>query len=178
MENKEFEEFRKQVTDWMIDKQNKIEYLESKIEMSRHTISCVDRTYDESRCEMEKQINSLTDMYKSVSIQCAANHEHKIKQIDENRKSFRRIEKIEGDLNYVPSFDYLNSTLIPRLEKLEKNIDNWEEEFYFLKDKIRSPETKPHKCPVCDRGIYLQPGSGGLGLSYCKSCDGKGIVWA
>ncbi len=35
----------------------------------------------------------------------------------------------------------------------------------------------PHKCPMCNDGIRCAPGSGGLGLTNCKTCEGKGIVW-
>ena len=45
-------------------------------------------------CKVNGQLQALTDMYKSISIQCAANHEHKIRQIDENRKISRRIDEL------------------------------------------------------------------------------------
>jgi DnaJ-class molecular chaperone len=76
---------------------------------------------------------------------------HKVYQIDENRKISKRVDK------------------------LEKSISSWEEEFYFLKDKLRNHGSVPHKCPVCD-------GQGGTVITdtvdeECKACEGKGIVW-
>ena len=48
--------------------------------------------------ELEKKIIALTDMYKSISIQCAANHEHKIRQIDENRKVSKHLDNIDSSI--------------------------------------------------------------------------------
>lgn len=87
------------------------------------------------------------------------------------------------------------SHLQDEMGNLKKQIGDWEEEFYFLKDKLRSRESKPHKCPVCDgsgfgnpeirtvshsmtiNGVKCVPGDPIYHKAVCNSCEGKGIVW-
>lgn len=128
-------------------------------------------------CDIHKQIMALTDMYKSLSVRVMGQHDFKLNQIDENRKLDKKIDNIVSQLKaWDEDLEYLDSMKLPkRIEKLEKQIANWEEEFYFLKDKLRCYDKKPHKCPLCD-------GLGGTKISgtideYCNVCDGKGIVW-
>lgn len=60
--------------------------------------------------DLKKQLKSLTDMYMSVSIQCAANHEHKLNQIKENRNLKEIIMELAESMN-------------ARLTKLESKVD-------------------------------------------------------
>lgn len=81
--------------------------------------------------------------------------EHKIRQIDENRKISARVEDIEA--------------AIYKIEHSQKDHDH----------KI------PHKCPVCEgRGIVATGlkieevyGTDLKTSKDCKSCEGKGILW-
>lgn len=69
--------------------------------------------------------------------------------------------------------------LRPDIEKLKNEINNWEEEFYFLKSKLFNINEKPYKCPACDgkrKELFILP-AGGYYEQDCKSCEGKGIVW-
>ena len=103
-------------------------------------------------------------------------------------KCFERIEKID---DFLLIRDKINKTIMDRLENLEGymetedritasdvlfKIDDIYKSIAVMQNQDRT-KVRPHKCPVCDVGIRLQPGSGGLGLSYCKTCEGKGIVW-
>ena len=46
---------------------------------------------------LEKQVHSLTEMYKKLSIICASNQDHRVRQIDENRKISRRVDDLQND---------------------------------------------------------------------------------
>ncbi|MFI5405459.1 MAG: hypothetical protein ACHQ1D_02980 [Nitrososphaerales archaeon] len=78
-------------------------------------------------CELQRQFNALTDMYKSLSIQVAAHHEHKIRQIDENRKISRRVDELEKELEIhktaLTRKWQANSELSKRVDELEKVIN-------------------------------------------------------
>ena len=45
---------------------------------------------------LESQVKALTEMYKELSLQCANMIDHKIRQIDENRKVSRRMNLLEA----------------------------------------------------------------------------------
>jgi hypothetical protein len=45
-------------------------------------------------CEIKLQIIALTDMYKSLSIQVASQHEFKLKQIESEIKELKRFQDI------------------------------------------------------------------------------------
>jgi len=80
---------------------------------------CQDRFIDQV-IELAKQVNALTDMYKSVSIQCAANHEHKLRQIDENRKISRRVDELEKWKKVAIEKNIQDIARIRELEKLNQ----------------------------------------------------------
>ncbi|HET9434632.1 MAG TPA: hypothetical protein VFO37_12785, partial [Chitinophagaceae bacterium] len=124
-------------------------------------------------CELKTQIMALTDMYKKFTVRTEALHEHKLRQIDENRKVSERMDNMK---EISSRHDDLHKEWWDRIEKLEKEISNWEEEFYFLKEKLRCPDKKPHKCPVCMSWPYIQD-EVHLPKWICKACDGKGILW-
>lgn len=88
-----------------------------------------------------------------------------------------KIENYRIALNSLVELNVKN--LHDRIDGLEKQIKNWEEEFYFLKDKSRTTDKKPHKCPVCDgRGkIQLILPAGGFWEQNCASCGMNGVVW-
>lgn len=149
--------------------------------------------------KLELEIKSLTEMYKHLSISIAGYQDHKNRQIDENRKISRRvdeileicirqltdrIEKLESpdndEPNHVLKMHERIDFILNKLKSVEKSISNWEEEFYFLQNKIRSPDSNPHKCPVCDgKGSFkkeVEPRV--ISFEVCISCMGKGIVWS
>lgn len=111
-------------------------------------------------CELKRQMMALTDMYTELSIRVIAQHDFKLRQIDENRKISRRVDEIDETLKaWNEDFEYLDSLkLNKRIKKLESR--------------------KPHKCPVCDGKGYCH--SSGINIAsggQCQSCQGKGIVW-
>lgn len=94
-------------------------------------------------------------------------------------KLLERLQNLEKSFTCFKQDKDSFLNLIERIEKLEKCISNWEEEFYFLKDKLRSPNSLPHKCPVCagcgkDGNVLL---SMPPKFIDCHACEGKGIVW-
>lgn len=106
-------------------------------------------------CELQKQITVLVDRYKELSVQVAAQHEFKLRQIDENKNVSKRLYELEHKL-------------MDRIGVLSASLHTLHQENYQLKKK-------PHKCPVCD-------GYGGTKISgtideKCEACDGKGIIW-
>lgn len=131
-------------------------------------------------CDIHKQIASLI-------VQVAAQHEFKLNQINANVKLDKKVDEVVSQLKaWDEDLEYLDSMKLPkRIEKLEKQIANWEEKFYFLKDKLRSADEKPHKCPVCNGEGKLIINNGQLLTSYpaqyptkeCHACEGKGIIW-
>lgn len=54
--------------------------------------------------ELKKQVRSLIDMYKHLSVQVASYQDHKIRQIDENRKVSKRLDEIEETLKTTNKF--------------------------------------------------------------------------
>lgn len=111
-----------------------------------------------------------------------------------HKEWWKRIEELESQVSAINKQKFSEfHHLKPDMEKLQKQIDNWEEEFYFLKDKLRCPDKKPHKCPVCHGEIKIlidpaTPMSGiqamfgkrdenGMYYKDCKACEGKGILW-
>jgi len=72
---------------------------------------------------------------------------------------------------------YADGQVQERLSKIERCLGPLLANGNIISVEKKSPSKVPHKCPVCEDGIRLHPGSGGLGLSYCKTCEGKGIVW-
>lgn len=75
-------------------------------------------------CTLHKQIMALTDMYKDLSIRVMANHDFKLRQIDENRKLSKRVDEIDSKLRaWDEDLEYLDSMKLPkRIEKLEEKI--------------------------------------------------------
>lgn len=125
-------------------------------------------------CELQKQITALTDTYKSLSIQAAAHHEHKLRQIDENRKVSRRVDEHEEGLiihknklidldkriyelekAYKADYEVAKDIIFQGAQthasilKCEKGLKDLEQLFYDEKDKFRCNDKKPHTCPVC-----------------------------
>lgn len=87
---------------------------------------------------------------------------HKNYQIDENRKSSRRVDEIEER-----NKEYLN-----KLAELSVKINKIRSECHVA---FEIKNEKPHKCPVCE-------GDGGTIISgiideLCRACEGTGILW-
>lgn len=108
-------------------------------------------------------------------------NEHKNYQIDENRKISRRVDELHAHIDKLHEMINMEdritaSDVFCRLTKLESSISNWEQEFYFLKDKLRNNESKPHPCPICDgRGGFFINGTMD---EECYACEGRSIVWS
>jgi rubrerythrin len=72
----------------------------------------------------------------------------------------------------------MTESLIEFIDRIEKKIANWEEEFYFLKDKLRSYDKKPYKCPICEGTGYYHNVEATIAYGgKCPSCGGNRIVW-
>lgn len=100
----------------------------------------------------------------SINVRLTALHEFKLRQIDENRKISRRVDEIQNDQAKV-----INNC-VDRINVLQTEINT----IRALGSGADHPK-KPHKCPICDgRGqVQLEI----LKISFCLSCDGKGIIW-
>lgn len=118
--------------------------------------------------------------------------------IQQIQELFERIEKIEKDLNHVPSFEYLEelkgwvdtlkaNMILPivfeeNINNIHKRIDGLETVMFEFSVRTRIMESKsPCKCPLCDgigkkciigeiRGLPIK-------AEICHACEGKGIVW-
>lgn len=134
---------------------------------------CIHNVYKKIGCDkckiehIQNQINSIENLLKQNQ-ECI-------------EKCFERIEALEK-LHHCCFDD--RGTIFGKLKELEKSILNWEEEFYFLKDKTRGNGSKPYRCPVCegsgnDKGIHQQNPAYKFSVQYasCQSCSGNGIVW-
>jgi len=169
-----------------------------------------DPEYVKNIIEAGKDRASLTNRINAL-------HEHKIRQIDENRKISKRVDEIQkfadSHLSCWNALDdkieSIGTTLIDnvrhlneRLNELEKELKCTQDaltdrntEFFDLRDEVRKImqgyNPKPHKCPNCNflgaiefesaeeasqYGTVMQPNGGKL-FTWCKACEGKGIVW-
>ena len=108
---------------------------------------------------LESQVKALTEMYKEISCMVAGCQDHRIRQIDENRKISRRVEEIENGLF--------------------RRIGILGEALHLMSEDNHQLKKTPHKCHVC--------GGSGKNINVllsmppiypnCKSCEGSGIVW-
>ena len=121
---------------------------------------------------------------------------HKIRQIDENRKSSEHIHELETNLHlFHNQFQHLIKVnvdaLHERISSLEKDLINAKCAMNYHNDRINEnfqfeEYKRPHKCPVCDGTgkdrtrltcDTFGPGTHKLEHSNCNACEGKGIVW-
>lgn len=143
--------------------------------MENKNIECI-KFYNEQRLkELESQIKALIEMYKDLICRVAGFSDHLIKQIDENRKISRRLDDIVG--MFAKDSCKLESEII----RLDKKFDDLEKLFYDEKEKFRSNDKKPYKCPVCEgngcMNKYLNEEKKLIAFKICNSCEGKGIIW-
>lgn len=110
--------------------------------------------------------------------------EERFEKIEENIKRLGLNYDFKGDLSDIhvqlDKIYYSNKHYDSQLDKLQNQISNWEEEFYFIKDKLRCTDKKPHKCVLCDgKGTYqsLQPTPPYVLHNECEACDGKRVIW-
>jgi len=120
--------------------------------------------------KIESEINLNSNVWEILSnriIECLNRieslHEFKLRQIDENRKLSKRVDEHEEGwmLHKV------------KIQELERIINSHAE--ILLKNKL-----SPYKCPVClgsQKKLFELPGETYF-HEYCKSCDGKGILWS
>lgn len=99
------------------------------------------------------------------------------KKVDDLSRIIEKLERSLKEMRQVYNADLFYNE--KRIGQLEKNISNWEEEFYFLKDKLRKQNSKPHKCPVCDGkgNIKKEVEPRILSFEACIPCKCTGIIW-
>lgn len=130
-------------------------------------------------CELQRQITALTDMYKELSIRVVGFHDHKLRQIDENRKISKRVDELDAaykvDFEVAKDIIFESARTHASILKCEKGLKDLEQLFYDEKAKFRCNDKKPYKCPLCDGkgGFYIS----GTMDSVCYLCESKGIVW-
>lgn len=113
-------------------------------------------------------INSPNYRFDELEEKIKSLQEHKIRQIDENRKISVRVDELNDEIHEI---DANVQTLMDFMESIQSS--------YFK---------KPHKCPIClgigkitiqnqpifeKGGKYINTDS----KNTCISCEGKGIVW-
>ena len=157
-------------------------YLVKQIQELEKRLNCIEHLIEHSHDGIEKcfdkieEVESLAKKYppenrygtlKDILCRIEQLENHKNYQIDENRKSSKRIDDIIKIM--VQADCKLENDLI----KLDISIKNVEKLFYDELHRIRERDKKPYKCPVCD----------GTGSAYfanikdCHVCEGKGIIW-
>ncbi len=108
-------------------------------------------------------------------------HEHKLRQIDENKKISGRMDEIERYKSLIDSLNGNRNDWMNGFNECLNQIRDLEILFYDEKEKFRCNDKKPHKCPVCDgKGHYyhLFESQSVPTLLKCNACTGKGIVWS
>lgn len=130
---------------------------------------------------LESQMKTSNDMYIELTKSIQVLHEHKIRQIDENRKISKRIDQIERDLIDI------SSPLLERIEEIENGLINrigiLGTALQQLSDENHKLKKAPHKCPVCEgegRIVLKVPLVTKTSTCYsinCVPCEGKGIIW-
>lgn len=146
--------------------------------------------------QLDVVVNSLTEMYKQLSINVAGFYDNKTRQFADNIKISKKIDDLEEKIVEVNSSHVGNHIIqlnenvkmIERIEKLESKVDS----INFLPDLINraikifqdNDGLKPHKCPVCNGNgnhlidsveEYLKHDSSRI--RKCEPCEGKGIVF-
>jgi len=95
-------------------------------ENNSDSLECCEHLVHESLpchlCKLQKQITALTDMYKELSPIIAGYQDHRIRQIDENRKISKRVDDMDDFLKTVMT-NVLYIKLV--LEKLENQINEF-----------------------------------------------------
>lgn len=165
----------------------RIDRLEKENAMRIDTIACIDSAYDESHRAIENRLDKLEqtpcliEWMNKTECRFDKLEEHKNRQIDENRK----ISEALDFLNHLNCKRIEENTLISRrLTEIEQHFSG---DYQLVATKV-----SPYKCPVCH-------GSGAIHLEnedelnryckqrmrtddnkwfiWCKSCEGKGILW-
>ena len=97
---------------------------------------------------------------------------HRLFQIEENRKVSRKIDEFEERINKLENVKVIfKSTTIDSVNRRLKELE--------------SSSRKPHKCPVCDglcSKLITDRTSNAPAEHYrkqnpCSACEGKGIIW-
>jgi len=149
---------------------------------------------DESfKQQIIKSLDSLYDMSRSHAVRIEALHEHKLKQIDENKKISRRVDELEKKINeialdieshYEASIEdneYADDQIRSKFKEFDKLKSKFED---FMRKSVLNCEKRPFTCPVCygcgnDKGTRESNPNYQFMMKYasCNSCQGKGIVW-
>lgn len=124
-------------------------------------------------CDHRKdKIERLEAQMRELSLQCANMIDHKIRQIDENRKISKRVDELERVILDLQMEQDENSVAIAELYQFVKELERFQDITNLQYQKVI--EKKPHACPVCGGrgGFYIS----GVMDFQCDSCE-KGIVW-
>jgi septal ring factor EnvC (AmiA/AmiB activator) len=146
-----------------------------KIRCSKHAFApytycemCMIRTQLQDGIEVNRK--TVQDACSSTNLAINVIHDildklqdHKNRQIDENRKSSRRIDELESEIKELKRFQ-----------------DVTHQQYQFIINRKH-----PHKCPVCEGKGKLFPDKPEVGMVWdlktnnqvCDPCEGKGIVW-
>lgn len=144
----------KEISDWMIEKQELFRYLDERIEkLEARTLLMVDVAEDMRQWKWVHEQISRLDLVIS-SIESKSN-------ITIMNDLLQRIEKLETHKNYQ----------IDENRKISRHFDEIEEITKRITEDDMKAGRRPHKCPVCE----------GYGMvkvsSICPACEGKGIIW-
>jgi DNA repair exonuclease SbcCD ATPase subunit len=88
------------------------------------------------------ELKSLTEMYKSLSTRLEAQHEFKLRQIDENRKLSRRLDELEEALkrDFITITERIDSGFAAHLESDEYADEQIRERFMKMNKRIAEIE--------------------------------------
>lgn len=113
---------------------------------------------------IESQIKALTEMYKNLSIKVASFEDHRIRQIDENRKASKHFDNIDSSLkvhwddreyfykkindckeclSHIDDLIEINKSFLERIEKLERQFAD------FMQKSNLNCEKRPKYCNEC-----------------------------
>lgn len=141
-----------------------------------------------------EKMKSLNDMYMALIIRMNEFQDHKTRQIDENRKIFKRNvnheERIEKLEDYMEMEDRITAIdFMLRIKTLEDFIaQNYQNDLLLIFRKLEkleialegltNPEKKKHVCPACNGEGYWHDSHDGIAYgAQCKPCNGVGVIW-
>jgi predicted RNase H-like nuclease (RuvC/YqgF family) len=137
-------------------------------------------------CAIDKQ---AAKNYAAILNRINILHEHKNRQIDENRKISRRVDELQKrieklktltDIKQLEKILYDGAQLHLTIIKFETRMKELEQRLSICGDKVDKITSKPHRCPNCEgSGRYkLAIAQSPSDIIDCHSCKGTGIVWS
>lgn len=104
-------------------------------------------------CDIKRQIMALTDMYKELSVRVCGFHDHKLRQIDENKKISAKVDEI------IKLFLKGDSQLEDDVIRIERKIEKLEQQtvnISLLHSSNQGHETWKRGCEVLISGIQKE----------------------